>query len=177
VSSTVTQATTRAGLALDAATLCEAFQRTAESHAERVALRTPGGDVEITWREYAERVRALAAGLAALGVARGDTVAIMLANRPEAVIVDTAAMHLGAIPFSIYNTSSAEQAEYLFGHAQCRVVVTEMQFAELVLGVAARLGRSSMCSSSMARRRARARSPTSNAAGARTSTSSPRGAR
>jgi long-subunit acyl-CoA synthetase (AMP-forming) len=139
VSSTVTQATTRAGLALDSATLCEAFQRTAEYHAERVALRTPGGAVEITWREYAERVRALAAGLAALGIARGDTVAIMLANRPEAVIVDTAAMHLGAIPFSIYNTSSFEQAEYLFAHAQCRVVVTEAQFAEIVLDVAERL--------------------------------------
>jgi long-subunit acyl-CoA synthetase (AMP-forming) len=139
VSSTVTQATTRTGLALDAPTLCEAFQRTAETHAERVALRTPGGAVEITWREYAERVRALAAGLAALGVARGDTVAIMLVNRPEAVIVDTAAMHLGAIPFSIYNTSSFEQAEYLLAHAQCRVVVTEVQFAELVLDVAERL--------------------------------------
>ncbi|MGO9760110.1 MAG: AMP-binding protein [Solirubrobacteraceae bacterium] len=133
------QPTTREGLALDAATLCEAFQRTSAYHAEQVALRTPGGDVEITWREYAERVRRLAAGLAALGIARGETVAIMLANRPEAVIVDTAAMHLGAIPFSIYNTSSAEQAEYLFAHAECRVVVTEAQFAELVLDVAARL--------------------------------------
>jgi long-chain acyl-CoA synthetase len=135
----VTGLEAREGLALDASTLCEAFQRTAECHAERVALRTPGGGVEITWREYAERVRRIAAGLAATGIARGETVAIMLANRPEAVIVDTAAMHLGAIPFSIYNTSSAEQAEYLFGHAECRVVVTEAQFAELVLEVAARL--------------------------------------
>ena len=135
----VTGLEAREGLALDASTLCEAFQRTAECHAERVALRTPGGAVELTWREYAERVRRIAAGLATLGIARGETVAIMLANRPEAVIVDTAAMHLGAIPFSIYNTSSAEQAEYLFGHAECRVVVTEAQFAELVLEVAARL--------------------------------------
>jgi long-chain acyl-CoA synthetase len=135
----VTGLEAREGLALDASTLCEAFQRTAECHAERVALRTPGGAVELTWREYAERVRRIAAGLANLGIARGETVAIMLANRPEAVIVDTAAMHLGAIPFSIYNTSSAEQAEYLFAHAECRVVVTEAQFAELVLEVAARL--------------------------------------
>jgi long-subunit acyl-CoA synthetase (AMP-forming) len=126
-------------MALDAATLCEAFQRTAETHAERVALRTPGGATEITWREYAQRVRGLAAGLAALGVARGETVAIMLANRPEAVILDTATMHVGAIPFSIYNTSSPEQAEYLLAHAECRVVVTEAQFAPLVLDVAARL--------------------------------------
>jgi long-subunit acyl-CoA synthetase (AMP-forming) len=126
-------------MALDAATLCEAFQRTAATYAERVALRTPGGATEVTWREYAERVRGLAAGLAALGVARGETVAIMLANRPEAVILDTAAMHVGAIPFSIYNTSSPEQAEYLLAHAECRVVVTEAQFAPLVLEVAGAL--------------------------------------
>ncbi len=139
MSSTITQPGAREGLALDAATLCEAFQRTSEHHAERVALRTPGGAGEITWREYGERVRRLAGGLAALGVAHGETVAIMLANRPEAVIFDTAAMHIGAIPFSIYNTSSSEQAEYLFAHAECRVVVTEAQFAELVLEVAERL--------------------------------------
>ncbi len=139
MSSAVTQPSTREGLALDAATLCEAFQRTAACHAERVALRTLGGGVEITWREYAERVRRLAGGLAAVGIAHGETVAIMLANCPEAVIIDTASMHLGAVPFSIYNTSSAEQAEYLFAHAECRVVVTEVQFVELVLGVAERL--------------------------------------
>ncbi len=41
-------------------------------------------------------------------VERGETVAMMLSNRPEAFIVDTAAMHLGAVPFSVYNTSSPE---------------------------------------------------------------------
>ncbi len=52
-------------------------------------------------------------GLAALGVSRGDTVAIMLTNRPEFHFFDAAAMHLGATPFSIYNTYTAEQIEYL----------------------------------------------------------------
>jgi len=134
-----TRAGTREGLALDAATLCEAFQATAGHHADGVALRTPGGDVEITWRGYAARVRAVAGGMAAAGVGRGETVAMMLTNRPEAVIVDTAAMHLGAIPFSIYNTSSPEQVEYLLGHARCRVAVTEASFAATVLAVAERL--------------------------------------
>ncbi|HEX7610902.1 MAG TPA: AMP-binding protein, partial [Solirubrobacteraceae bacterium] len=106
--SSVTAETARAGLALDSATLCEAFQRTAEAHAQEPALRAFGGSGELTWEQYAERVRRVAAGLRAAGVRRGDTVAIMLANRPETVIVDTAAMHLGAIPFSIYNTSSEE---------------------------------------------------------------------
>ena len=131
----------RDGLTLDAASLCEAFQGTVESYDGQTALRTLGGGQEITWREYGVRVRAMAAGLAGEGIGAGDTVAMMLTNRPETVIVDTAAMHLGAIPFSIYNTSSAEQVEYLFSHAGCRIVVTEAQFAELVVSVAARLPR------------------------------------
>ena len=52
----------------------------------------------------ADRVDALAGGLATLGVRRGDCVAIMLANRPEFHIVDLAAVTLGATPFSIYTT-------------------------------------------------------------------------
>ncbi len=129
----------RPGLAHDALTLCEAFQRTAEHYAERIALRTFGGSVEITWAQYAARVRALACGLHAAGVNSGATVALMLRNRPEAVLVDTAALHLGAIPFSVYNTSSPEQVEYLLAHAECRIAVTESELAERILGVAERL--------------------------------------
>jgi long-chain acyl-CoA synthetase len=117
----------------DAATFCDVFQTTAARFPDVVALRTMGGALEITWREYAERVRRLAAGLARSGVRRGDTVALMLTNRPEAYLVDTAAMHLGAVPFSIYNTSSVEQVEYLLRHANARVLITEAQFAERAL--------------------------------------------
>jgi long-subunit acyl-CoA synthetase (AMP-forming) len=68
-------------------------------------------------------VRDLAAGLAGLGVDRGDTVALMLTNRPEFHLVDVAARHLGAVAFSVYNTSSPEQIEYLLGDAGNRVLV------------------------------------------------------
>ena len=118
--------------ALDAATAAEAFQMTAADNAGEVALRTPGGAVELTFSEYAERVRSIAAGLHALGVRRGDTVGIMMLNRPEFNLCDTAAMHLGATPFSIYNTSSAEQIGYLFGNAGNRVVITETQFLDAI---------------------------------------------
>ena len=93
--------------------LCELFQRTAAAHADRVALRTPGGAVTITWAEYARRVRDIAAGLAALGVRRGDTVGLMMTNRPEFNLCDAAAMHLGAAEFSLYNTSAPEQITYI----------------------------------------------------------------
>jgi len=132
-------AESRPGLAHDAGTLCEAFQRTAAHYADQTAVRAHGGGLELTWSQYADRVRALAGGLHAAGVGSGATVAMMLRNRPEAVVLDTAALHLGAIPFSIYNTSSPEQVEYLLGHAECRVAVTESELAERILAVAERL--------------------------------------
>ncbi|MGH9042054.1 MAG: AMP-dependent synthetase/ligase [Acidimicrobiia bacterium] len=116
--------------ALSAATLCEAFQATVAERPGQVALRTPGGGVTITWEEYGRRVARIAAGLAGLGVSAGDTVGIMMVNRPEFHLVDTAALHLGATPFSIYNTSSPDQIEYLFGHAANRVVLCQEVFVE-----------------------------------------------
>jgi long-subunit acyl-CoA synthetase (AMP-forming) len=123
----------------DVRTLCEAFQASAARCGDAPALRTPGDALLISWREYSDRVRALAAGLAAHGIGRGDTVASMLTNRPEAHLIDTAALHLGATPFSIYNTSSPEQIEYVLTDADCRLVVTERQFVERVLAVRAKL--------------------------------------
>ncbi|WP_338758943.1 long-chain fatty acid--CoA ligase [Nocardia vulneris] len=113
-------------------TIPEAFQETMSVRPEQVALRTVGGTQEITWREYGRRVRTIAAGLARLGVTRGDTVGIMLTNRPEFNLVDTAALHLGATPFSIYNTSSPEQITHLFTNAANKVVVTEQVFLDKV---------------------------------------------
>jgi long-subunit acyl-CoA synthetase (AMP-forming) len=117
---------------LQASTVCEAFQLTAARRPEEVALRTLGGEVQLTWAEYADGVRKMAAGLAQLGLRRGDTFACMLVNRPEFHVIDAAAMHIGATAFSIYNTSSPEQIAYLFGDAAPRIVVTEMQFLDRI---------------------------------------------
>src|SRR5215208_6408462 len=127
---------------LDAATACEAFQLTAEAHPDRVAIRTRGDEFSCTWGEYAERVRSLAAGLAALGVGKGDTVALMMVNRPEFHFADAAAMHLGAVPFSIYNTYTAGEIEHLVNDAACAVAMIEKGFADKIL--AARDGADSL---------------------------------
>ena len=121
--------------ALDAPTVAAAFQATVAAFPEANALRTKGDEVSFTWAEYAERVRAVAAGLAALGVGRGDTVGIMLTNRPEFHFADAAALHLGATPFSVYNTLAPEQIEHLVSDAGCRVMFTEAAFLESVLAV------------------------------------------
>ncbi len=119
--------------ALGESTVCRAFAATGEDHPDRVAIRTRDDMLSLTWAEYADRVRAAAAGLAGLGVGPGDSVAIMLTNRPEFHVVDVAAMHLGAIPFSVYNTYSPEQIEYLVSDAASRVLVTEMAFLDRVV--------------------------------------------
>src|SRR3954468_11741553 len=95
--------------ATTADTLAAAFRMTATDFADRVAVRTKDDEVSLTWGELNERVDALAGGLAALGVERGDNVALMLSNRPEFHIADLAVMTLGATPFSIYQTYSPEQ--------------------------------------------------------------------
>ncbi len=109
-------------------TLPQAFQETATLLPDSVAIRTPGNEVVLTWRQYADRVRKIATGLAALGVKRGHTVGLMLRNRPEFHLADAAVMHLGAIPFSIYNTSAPDQIRYLFSNAENKIVFTENDF-------------------------------------------------
>jgi long-subunit acyl-CoA synthetase (AMP-forming) len=111
-----------------AETLCECFQAMAESVPEAVAVRSADTGAQLSWGRYAEQVRRIAGGLAALGVGRGDTVALMMTNRVEFYPCDTAALHLGATPFSIYNTSSRDQIAYLFANARNPVVITERQF-------------------------------------------------
>jgi acyl-CoA synthetase (AMP-forming)/AMP-acid ligase II len=144
--------------ALDAATMCAAFQLTAAERAGQVALRTLGDAVSITFAEYASRVRRLAGALHALGVRRGDTVGFMLKNRPEFHVLDTAVMHLGGTPFSIYNTSSPEQIAYLLADAANRVFVFEAAFGDRARRPWPGQGRSSTRSCSTAPRAARSAS-------------------
>src|SRR3954452_132423 len=121
--------------ALREPTLCAAFQVTAAENPDRVAIRTKGDEFTLTWREYRDRVQKIATGLAGLGLGRGDAIGLMLTNRPEFHLVDTAAMHLGATPYSVYNTYTADQIAYLVSDAQNSIIVTEPEFLDTVLKV------------------------------------------
>jgi long-subunit acyl-CoA synthetase (AMP-forming) len=120
---------------LGATTIAEAFQLTAAAHPDRPALRLKDDELSLTWGEYADKVRRVAAGLAGLGLERGQALAIMLTNRPEFHWFDAAALHLGAIPFSIYNTYAPDQIQHQLRDAGARIVVTERAFAERVEGL------------------------------------------
>jgi long-chain acyl-CoA synthetase len=119
--------------AVGAATLAEAFRITAVDRGDDVAIRTKGDAFSITWGELRERADALAGGLSKLGVKRGDTIALMLSNRPEFHLCDLAAMMLGATPFSIYSTYSPPQIQHLVADADARVLICEQQFLAQVL--------------------------------------------
>ena len=137
--STMESATTTPGAgrpkALDATTMAEAFQTTAQQYADRPAIRTKGDEQSYTWGEYAQKVEELARGLAALGLERGQAIGSMLTNRPEFHFFDTAAMHLGATPFSAYNTYTVDQVTYLIQDSEAKVMVTEKAFLDTVLAV------------------------------------------
>ncbi|MFD0363099.1 AMP-dependent synthetase/ligase [Nocardia sp. GCM10030253] len=119
-------------------TLCAAFQTTATKYPDAIALRTMGGGVALTWRDYADRVRAIAAGLAGLGVRPGDTVALMMTNRPEFHLCDTAVLHAGGTPFSVYNTNPVDLLAYQFGNAGNKAVICERQFVPQILEAVAK---------------------------------------
>ncbi|HEY6525776.1 MAG TPA: AMP-binding protein, partial [Solirubrobacteraceae bacterium] len=119
--------------AVDAATLGEALRRTAATHPDLVAIRTPDDSVTLTWSQLLGRVDALAGGLAGLGVGRGQCVAIMLSNRPEFHIADLATVTLGATPFSIYVTYPANEIEFLITDSAARVAIVEQAFLPVIL--------------------------------------------
>ena len=123
----------RARSARDAATIAEAFRITAEDRADAVAIRTKGDAFTITWAELRDRVDALAGGLAKLGLERGQTIALMLSNRPEFHICDLGAMMLGATPFSIYSTYTPDQIRYIVADAEAKLLICEQQYLPRVL--------------------------------------------
>jgi long-chain acyl-CoA synthetase len=108
-----------------AATVCAQFAATAAAHASDVAIRTRDASVRWTWAEYAVLARQVAAGLAGIGVERGDTVGFWLRNRPEFHVLDAGAMLIGAVPVSVHAGSREVQAAQVVGDSGCRVLVTE----------------------------------------------------
>ncbi len=124
---------TAVGAAIDqtlSPNLAEAFLATVNEVGDAVAIRTGDDSVSWSWNDVAEKASASAGALAALGVERGETVALMLDNRPQFIPLDLGAVMLGAVPFSIYQTLAAEEIEYLLRDAGAKVVFVEEAYSE-----------------------------------------------
>jgi long-chain acyl-CoA synthetase len=112
--------------------MCEALMTTAAERPDQVALRTPDDSVSLTFAVLQRRLVATASILHDLGLRKGDALGLMMFNRPEFHVVDAAAMLLGATPFSLYNTSPAEQIAFVMGDAGNQLVVAEPRFLDVV---------------------------------------------
>ena len=97
---------------------------------------------ERTWREYAALVGRVAVGLAKLGLARGERIAIIGDACEEWVLADMAAQALGAVTYGIYPTASAAETEYqLRDGGACVVVAENQEYVDKVLPILDRLPR------------------------------------
>lgn len=80
-----------------------------------------------TWREVYDQVRALAMGMAELGVQRGETVALVGENEPQLFWSQYAAQCIGAKVVCLYPDLTAAQMDYILQHSEAVVVVCEDQ--------------------------------------------------
>jgi long-chain acyl-CoA synthetase len=102
-------------------TVPQQFLQTVAEHGSVTALAGP--KATWTYEEFAAQIAAAACGLKALGVGPGDRVAIMMRNRVEFHVVDAAAQFLGATPFSLYVSASADEVGYAVGKANAAAIV------------------------------------------------------
>jgi long-subunit acyl-CoA synthetase (AMP-forming) len=126
------QASGGPGKELFARNLLLAFKQTAERLGDDPALVWFEGEEQksLTWNELEQWVGRIAGGLAELGLKKGEPVAMMTNNRPEFIPMDLAAVALGGVPFSIYQTSSPEQIQYVVSDAGARIAIVEKMFLE-----------------------------------------------
>jgi len=109
------------------ANLLQPLRRWAERDPDRVVAMERAGDRVVDWtaRQTAERVRAVAKGLVASGVAPGDRVALMSHTRLDWMIADLAIMSAGAVTVPVYETSSSEQLAWILEDSGAVVAVVE----------------------------------------------------
>ncbi|MBB2943174.1 long-chain acyl-CoA synthetase [Actinoplanes lutulentus] len=101
------------------------LHRNATEFADLPALSLLGSDRTRTWRELRDEIAVLSRGLADLGLKSGDRLLITMSSRPEHWLVDLAAVHLGAVPSTVYSTLSPDQLGYLARHSGAEILVVE----------------------------------------------------
>ena len=90
--------------------------------ADALSLKVKGQWLHIPGEAIIQRVRAVALGLSALGVKKGDRVALLSENRPDWSVVDIAILSLGAVNVPIYTTQAPDQVRYILEDSGARVL-------------------------------------------------------
>ena len=116
-------------------TLCDELRHVAETAGDGYAYSdevvtgadagTSDGWQSLTWSQARQRVLEVAAGFAALGLAPGERVALMLPNRSEHVLADLGAVHAGGLGVTLYATLAPEQIAFVVGDCDARIAVLD----------------------------------------------------
>ncbi len=114
-------------------TLCDELRRVAETsgdawaYSDEAVTGAGAGDGwrSLTWSQARQRVLEVAAGFAAVGLAPGERVALMLPNRSEHVLADLGAVHAGGLGVTLYATLAPEQIAYVAADCYARIAVLD----------------------------------------------------
>jgi fatty-acyl-CoA synthase len=108
--------------------------RTVPDLIDELARRLPehealvGSGQRYTYRQLRAEMRRIARALHALGVRRGDKVAILMGNRPEWVIADLAITALGGVMVGVNTWAAPRELEYMLAHSDTKILITAERF-------------------------------------------------
>jgi long-chain acyl-CoA synthetase len=110
-----------------AANVASMFLDRVQTSADEEAFRylVAGDWVSATWRQTADRVEALAAGLLALGIETEQRVGVASSTRYEWILADLAIMCSGAATTTVYASTNASDTAYILADSECRIVFAE----------------------------------------------------
>jgi len=111
------------------ATLAAAFHAQAARLRDRTFLKDKAGKTwrEHSWRAVADAAGRLRAGLMQLGLAPGERIAILAENCPRWVVIDQAALGMGAVVVPLYTTSGAEETRHILADSGARLVAVNSE--------------------------------------------------
>ena len=121
------------------ANLADIVARRAAESPHAVVLRRKdgkGGWTDVAASQFRDEVYALAKGLIAAGIGAGDRVALMSHTRYEWTLIDYALWTAGAVVVPIYETSSADQAEWILSNSAARAVIAENETFDAMITAA-----------------------------------------
>ena len=110
-------------------TLPQCLVKQAQEYPHGIAMREKQQGIwqEWTWAQYLEEVRTLTLGLVALGLEKGDTLAILSDNRPQVYWTMVAVQVAGGVPVPLYQDAISRELQYVIDHADAIMLLAEDQ--------------------------------------------------
>jgi len=111
----------------DCTTVPQLFWQRVELWSDNTALREKKYGIwqEITWQKYGQNARYAALGLMALGLEKGDRVAIICENKPDWLYFDMGILSAGGVTVGIYTTDTSNQVQYLMNNCKAKFFIAE----------------------------------------------------